>query len=99
LNQYELILMGIGAAAVVAGIAMGLARLRGWLAAIAIGTLWLLSMAVYTAYKYSGFYAPTGGLAQGSAGPAVTTALGFAIFVVGLGAFIYIYRRGRGEAR
>jgi len=98
MNQYELILVGIGLAIMIAGVAMALAKLRGWLAAVAVGALWLLAMALYTAYKYSGFYAPTGGLAQGSAGPAITTALGFAIFAAGLGIFIYIYRRGRGGA-
>lgn|GEM_PF-1079685 len=95
MNQYEVLLISIGLAVLIAGAAMAFMRVRGWLAALSVGGLWLFGMALYAVYKYSGFYSPTGGLAQGTIAPAMTTALGFLIFLVGVGIFVYVYRRIR----
>ncbi|MDT7894917.1 MAG: hypothetical protein RQ855_01820 [Desulfurococcales archaeon] len=95
MNQYEILLISIGLAILIAGMVMAFIRVRGWLAALSVGGLWLFGMALYAIYKYSGFYSPTGGLAQSTIAPAMTTILGFLLFLVGVGIFVYVYRRIR----
>ncbi|MEM1611636.1 MAG: hypothetical protein QXQ57_08345 [Sulfolobales archaeon] len=95
MNQYEILLILIGLVVLIAGVVMAFTRVKGWLAAISVGGLWLLAMALYTIYKYSGFYSSTGGLAQGTIAPAITTALGFLIFLAGVGILLYVFRRTR----
>ncbi len=95
MNQYEILLISIGLAVLIAGAVMAFMRVRGWLAPLSVGGLWLFGMALYAVYKYSGFYSPTGGLAQNTIAPAMTTALGFLIFLVGVGIFVYVYRKIR----
>ncbi len=95
MNLYEILLISIGLAVLIAGVVMASMRVRGWLASLSVGGLWLFGMVLYIIYKYSGFYSPTGGLAQSTIAPVMTTALGFLIFLVGVGIFVYVYRRVR----
>ncbi|MEM2203502.1 MAG: hypothetical protein QXI22_04010 [Sulfolobales archaeon] len=92
---YDIVLTAIGVIVLLAGLAMFAMKKSGWMLAVAVGALWLLAMGIYAAYKASGFYGPVG-LAAGSAGPLVTTIIGFLIFFLGVGAFLYVMRKRRG---
>ena len=93
---HEAILTAIGAIVLIAGLVLLAMRRRGWMMAVTAGALWLLAMGLYALYRAGGFYGPAGGLAAGSAGPLVTTILGFLIFFTGVGVLIYIMRKGGG---
>jgi hypothetical protein len=45
MNQYEILLISIGLAILIAGMVMAFIRVRGWLAALSVGGLWLFGMA------------------------------------------------------
>ncbi len=90
-----MVLTAIGGVILIAGLVLLAMKMRGWMLAVTAGVLWLLAMGIYAAYRAGGFYSPYGGLAAESIGPAITTALGFLIFFIGVGALLYVMRRHR----
>ncbi|WP_440059603.1 hypothetical protein ACSU1N_00125 [Thermogladius sp. 4427co] len=89
----DVILLSIGVIILIAGLLLYAAGKRGGLAITLLGGLWTIAMVIYYIYSNLGFYAAVG-LNTSSAGPVVTTTLGFLILIIGIGVAVYVARRG-----
>jgi uncharacterized membrane protein len=92
-----LILTAIGIVITALGLVLYVAKKpRPGMFLTVFGTLWVFAMLVFYIYNTLGFYAVSG-LQQESAGPAVTTALGFILLILGVAIAIRLARRGGGK--
>ncbi|MGC8983037.1 MAG: hypothetical protein ACP5KA_04710 [Desulfurococcaceae archaeon] len=91
--EQALVLLVLGIVILLAGIGLYAAKKKGGLVLLALGALWCLAMVIYYIYSSLGFYGVVG-LKQESAGPLVTTTLGFLILAIGIALAVYVAKRG-----
>lgn len=90
-------LLALGVIVLIVGVILTLTRRRGGLMLSILGGFWIFAVILYYIYRYYGFYGSTGGLNPASYGPAVTTAMGFILLIVGVVVAIMIARRAGGR--
>jgi len=86
LDQY-LALSIIGVIILVLGLALLIGKRKGGYVLTLLGALWLLTMVIYYAFDYAGFYEHKSRLYP------VANVIGVLLIVIGLGAVLYYWAR------